>query len=482
MNRLFVLLFFLSVAQSFGMDAPLGSKRSRPEEASALIPELKQSRVEKSSVLELLPEGEQRERMKKYMSTAPGFGMGKLYNVARNIRNLRLVSKADRDWIDAPEHMDELIRSLANRYTNNNPTQVILALGTKPAFEWLRNKLEEENTTYPNSREYRRYSKQVSKELIGQLLQGHIDAAHALIKVTKSPNGNKDFLDYQTQDPDGNTILNAAAKAGDEKIFNEVFPKNFAKINDPNDDVITPLLNAIDGGHTRIALQLLRSGASPLIGEDDTQVDSALLHAADINNTQIIKELLKDERVREQVNFWTDTYPFNPLTSAARDNNYESFKLLLAVPGVKVEGEVIYWAIAQNQNMLADLLAREDIDFNQESPTERGRDAFPAFGLFAQTEQGQRLLDDNTARDRLTLIAPRIKLNLQDELGKTLLIMAVEQAKLKTIEKLLELGADTTLADRQGKTALDFAQELKTDNKERIIKLLQAAANTKMKK
>lgn len=483
MNRLLVLLFFLSVAQSFGMDAPLGSKRLRPQESSVLIPESKLSRTEKSSVLELLPEGEQREKLKKYMATAPGFGMEKLYNVGRNIRNLRLVSRADRDWIDAPEHMDELIRSLANRYTNNNPTQVILALGTKPAFEWLRNKLEEENTTYPNAREFRRYSKQVSNELIGQLLQGHTDAARALIKVAKSPHGNKDFLDYQTQDPDGNTILNAATKAGDEKIFNEVLTKNFAKINDPNDDGITPLLNAIDGGHTRVALQLLRSGASPLIGEDDTQVDSALLYAADRNNTQIIKELLKDERVREQVNLWTDTYPIHPLASAARDNNYESFKLLFAVPGVEVAGEVIYWAVAQNQNMLADLLARKDIDFNQESPTERGRDAFPAFGLFAaQSEKGQPLLDDNTARDRLMLIAPRIKVNLQDELGKTLLIMAVEQAKLKTMEKLLELGADVMLADKKGKTALDYAQELKTANKERIIKLLQAAANKQMKK
>lgn len=480
MNRLLVLLFFLSVAQSFGMDAPLGSKRLRPQESSVLMPELKQSRVEKSSVLELLPEGEQRDKLKQYMATAPGFGMEKLYNVGRNIRNLRLVSKVDRDWIDAPEHMDELIRSLANRYTNNNPTQVILALGTKPAFEWLRNKLEEENTTYPNAREYRRYSKQVSKELIGQLLQGHIDAAHALIKVTKSPNGNKDFLDYQTQDPDGNTILNAAAKAGDEKIFNEVLPKNFAEINEPNNHEITPLLNAIDEGHTRIALQLLRAEASPFVGGDDTQVDSALLHAADRNNTQIIKELLEDERVREQVNFWTDTYPFNPLTSAARDNNYESFKLLFAVPGVKVEGEVIYWAIAQNQNMLDDLLARKDIDFNQESPTERGREAFPAFGLFAQTQKGQPLLDDNTARDRLTLIAPRIKVNLQDEVGNTLLIKAVQQEKAKTIELLLQKGADTSIRNKKGLCAIYYAGKLKSHNQARIIDLLKTATQQQM--
>jgi ankyrin repeat protein len=484
MNRVLVVLFFVYVAPSFGMDAPLGSKRPRPQEPSALMPELKQSRVEKSSVLELVPEGEQREKLKKYMATAPGFGMEKLYNVGRNIRNLRLVSKVDRDWIDAPKHMDELIRSLANQYTNNNRTQVILALGAKPAFEWLRNKLEEENTQNPGGlAQYRHLEKEVSKELINQLIRGHTDAARALIITAKSQDGAKDFLDYQTQDPDGNTILNAAAKAGDEKIFNEVLPLNFAKINEPNKHGITPLLNAINGSHTSIAIQLLKARAMPLVVENGQIVDSALLHAAEINNTEIIKELLKNEDVRRHVNLTTDWHPFKPLTSAARDNNYESFKLLFAVPGVEVEGEVIYWAIAQNQNMLADLLARKDIDFNQESPTERGHEAYPAFGLFAaQSEKGQPLLDDNTARDRLMLIAPRIKLNLQDELGKTLLMMAVEQAKAKTVEKLLELGADVMLADKKGKTALDYAQELKTDNKERIIKLLQAAANRQMKK
>ena len=65
MNRVLVLLFFLSFAPFFGMDAPLGSKRPRPQETSALMPELKQSRVEKSSILELVPELEQ-DKLKKY--------------------------------------------------------------------------------------------------------------------------------------------------------------------------------------------------------------------------------------------------------------------------------------------------------------------------------------------------------------------------------------------------------------------------------
>ncbi len=139
MNRV-LALFFICVVPCFGMDAPLGSKRPRPEEEGVVVPESAQGDLKKRSVLQFIPPHKE-EEFKNYLQTAPGFGVEKLYNVGRNIRNLRLVSKADRDLIDDPQHMDELINSLARRYTNNNVTQVVLALHTKPAFEWLRKKL-----------------------------------------------------------------------------------------------------------------------------------------------------------------------------------------------------------------------------------------------------------------------------------------------------------------------------------------------------
>ena len=68
---------------------------------------------------------------------------------------------------------------------------------------------------------------------------------------------------------------------------------------------------------------------------------------------------------------------------------------------------------------------------------------------------------------------------MQKQSRKTLLMIAAAQGKAKTVEKLLQLGADIHLADAEGKTALDYAQKLTTHNKDRILKMLQAAHNQK---
>lgn len=462
MNRFIFILSLMGGLSSFGMDAPTGPIPYAQQKLLRGIAESANTPVQQGSILELVPETVQKT-LETYIFTGRGVGVAQLYAIAADMRSLRLVSRANKAWIDSNDaQLNHTIEVLARQYTNNNRVQVAVALGTKRAFEWL-------------CKKKRSYFDDLTKEVISQLMLGQTGVACALIAASKNekigPKPGVPNLNYDLVGVDGNTVLNAAAKVKDQKVFDEVLPKSIDQIDTPNSQKITPLLHAIDNGHTDRALKLLELGASAIHGP---RRDSALQHALEKNNTPVIKELfrLNKQEVSAGINFTSENNPTLPLTIAARNNNYDAFKLILGVPGVRIKTEVIYWAIAQNENMLADLLQRTDIDFNQ-TCSDLG---YPLFGLVAQTQKGQPLLDDKAARDRLGVIAARVGLNVQmEENGKTVLMIAVEQGKAKTIEKLLELGANIHLRDSEGKTALDYAQNLTTHNKDRIVKMLQAA-------
>jgi len=56
------------------------------------------------------------------------------------------------------------------------------------------------------------------------------------------------------------------------------------------------------------------------------------------------------------------------------------------------------------------------------------------------------------------LLARQSNLNLQDERGRSALIHATAARQPKIAERLMQAGADTTLKDKQGRTAEDFAK------------------------
>jgi ankyrin repeat protein len=148
------------------------------------------------------------------------------------------------------------------------------------------------------------------------------------------------------------------------------------------------------------------------------------------------------------------------------------FQRLLQVPGIEINGEVLDSALRKNKQMVQDLL-NLNVDPNDEESGGR----FPVFGVFPVDKNGTPLNDDAAARDLIKLlIAHGANMEVAND-GETLLMLAVQQSKLKTAEELLKSDAKATLnsKDQEGHTALWYANQLTTSNKDAIIKLLKNA-------
>lgn len=456
------------------MDAPMasvGTKRSATEEIEEIAPAAKAGKAESKNYLLSQFPAEIQTLIRKYLDTATGFGVEKLYNVAKNIRTLRLVSKADRDIIDDPEFIEKLIQFLADTYTNSNRVQAVLALHTKSSADWLNATLLK-NLEEPGMRARRLLTEQVTNELIEQLMQGRADAARFLLNAAKVPGENRYlvlFREYAT--PDQVTLLQAAAKSGDLQLFNTILAQSMPEINHQNDYGKTALMIAIANDHTPIALALLQAGASPLVRDEDTIKDTALLRAAYKNNTQVVQALLNYPQINQIINFSNNQYRFLPIYYAVEHNNYPMFQALLAIPNVRLDGGLLYKALTKNTQMVKDLISKK-IDVNQDAADDKA-----AFGLFAKLDNGVPIVNDNDARDRLALLlSSGLNVNMRNSFDATLLMEAVYQAKAKTIEELLRANADVSLRDAAEWTAFDYAQRLKNPEKDRIIKMLTDAA------
>ena len=81
---------------------------------------------------------------------------------------------------------------------------------------------------------------------------------------------------------------------------------------------------------------------------------------------------------------------------------------------------------------------------------------------------------------RLRLLLPKLNVNNANQNGQTLLMRAIQQAKTKTIELLLQAGADVSLKDKDGHDALWYAQQLTSNNKNLIIKMLEKKKEEKI--
>lgn len=490
MKRLLSLISALTIGFFAGaMDAPMaeiGKKRPAIEELDEM-PSSKEERVEmeaiaqpkerrveqtqKSSLFAGYP-AEIEERIRRFLTTERGLGTEKLYNVARNIRTQRLVSKSERDKIDNPEFMDALIRELAKRYTGGDVIKVVLTLHTKAAADWLNAQLlkDEDYAT-------KEFKKLLSQGLIVLLRASQTDAARFLLNAAKVPNEQRYLLNFAVKDDKGINLLVAAAHAGDRYIFDRILPFYVNNINN-NEDTgkgFIALTAAIAQGHTQIALSLLQAGVTPVVIDEETGevYDSALLYAAEANNTEVARRLLTYPNVRENINFTTEQISFLPLEYAAEHNNYPMFKEILAIDDVDLTAEALYDAMRNNTHMVADLRAK-GVRVNDGIEIAQGN-TYPAFGAFETDETGKPIVDDDTTRERLMLLLPRLRVNKVESEDKSLLMYAVKQAKAKTVQWLLENGAKVNLKDEQDHDALWYAQQLETHNKERIIKLLEDA-------
>lgn len=480
MKRLLMAIFALLLGiDAFAMDAPMstiGTKRGTTEEVEEIAPAAKEGRTEpsKNYLFSDMPE-EIQERIRGYINTAPGFGLEKLYNVAQAIRTHRGLSKDEKNYMDDPTFVELLIIELARLYTNNNKTKVAVAIHTRSAADWLNQALSQEAQLLEQN--LRLLDKEVTVELIDELNRNSLDSARFLINAAKIPSQNNYYLRFGYVSPRRETLLQAAARAGDINIFNAIFAhsNNLFLINQPNENGQTALMEAITYNHTPIALALIKANALPFLLDENQQIsDSALLRASHNNNLEVVKALLENPQVRQNVNFVNDFYQFTPLYYAAQHNNYPMFQMLVNVPNVQLDGNILYQALAHNTQMVKDLIAQGQ-NVNVAADTEDGK-THAAFGVFEVSKRGNPIVDDTNTRERLLLILPGISVDQRDSSQVTLLMRAVEQAKSKTVEALLQAHADVTRVDSEGHNALWYAQQLTSLNKDRIINMLRDKA------
>lgn len=215
-----------------------------------------------------------------------------------------------------------------------------------------------------------------------------------------------------------------------------------------------------------------------------------LLQAIECENVYKVKELLDagiDPNMTDvsPSKFWDflETSPNRPLTIACRTGNIEIVELLIE-----------YGATAESIAGTGESPLREVLFYFQPDDVEIVKLLFEN-GASAEAEYGENMVyvaaqmvprvydktqadgtvfvggyDEITAKGITEIIDILIvnggNANYVDGTGKTVLMISVERENLYLTEYLINIGCETSVTDKQGKTALDYALEL--DNEELI--------------
>ncbi len=205
-----------------------------------------------------------------------------------------------------------------------------------------------------------------------------------------------------------------AADSGDLNNINRYFVQNennFFEINATNQNGDTALLCAAQNGHTEVVRRLL---TMPDIAINATRNGwTALMLAAEEGHIEVVRLLLARPDIAINTTSTTNHYGWTALMLAAEEGHTEVVRLLLA---------------------------RADIAIN--TSNEDGDTAL----MLAADER-------HTEVARLLLARPDIAINTTNKYGATALLLAATKGCLVVVHLLLEAGADTTLKNKEGKTA-----------------------------
>lgn len=230
----------------------------------------------------------------------------------------------------------------------------------------------------------------------------------------------------------GATALMLAAAKGHEEIV-RILAAAGAKVNRRNRFGATPLLEAAEKGHTAVIKLLVDLGAE--INMPHNNGNTAILAATIRRDRKTIKMLLELGADPELKNFdgW----------SAKRWAEAESDLTIKALLGVKKgESEAI---MVRSQAVEA------------EETTKPIKPAGPAQDAFWTALMRAASAGDLDTVRRLALDG--VEINGQSPNGTTPLMAAVKNGQAETAFELIELGADLSIADDDGLTAIEWAKK-----------------------
>lgn len=182
-----------------------------------------------------------------------------------------------------------------------------------------------------------------------------------------------------------------------------------------------------------------------------------LISACKTGNADIVKLLLNDGANINKVDNFTDQSPLFATLHNSKENRFSLAKYLIE------QGADIY-AVQGEKTILFETLYVSKND--EEKTIEEG---FELFKFFLQ--HGIELSVNNNYESVLTYAARYRNYNVvkyliengyfdvdsRDPSGNTALITAVRYERVSIVELLLELGANQSLLDNDGKTAMDYA-------------------------
>ncbi len=175
--------------------------------------------------------------------------------------------------------------------------------------------------------------------------------------------------------------------------------------------------------------------------------DYKLLNAAKAGDMMQVKTLLETGDVDVNV---IDSFQTSPLMMAV-DNRHLAVAEYLLQHGADIQLDNKYGytplmqAVMRNDPKMVNMLLDKGARIDQKN-------------FYTELTPLMMAVDNGSLEMVELLIARKANLNLQDERGRSALMHASAARQSKIAERLLRAGADSTLKDKQGRTADDFAQ------------------------
>ena len=268
--------------------------------------------------------------------------------------------------------------------------------------------------------EYADYSREILKNhcanhislfpVNAAIKEGHIEVVELLLAAGADVNQAGDY---------GDTPLHCASGKGHTEIVKLLLAAG-ADVNQANNSGWTPLQDSCQSGHSEVVSMLLAAGAD--VNKAENHGKTPLYIASEYGNTDMVTVLLA---AGADVNQTRDTGK-TPLYIASQNGLDEVVELLLAAPGIDVNQASNYGETPLNA-AIVEPVSTEIVNMLLAAGAEIYKTLFLAC-------KSPNLNVDTFSR---LLRQPGIDPNARDELGRTLLMAAVQNNKPRLVDILM---------------------------------------------